>query len=413
MPISGLSRKLDIGAVIAAYVLSSGMLYALIFTDGSSIAQTATTGMIVPQILWSIVYLYILIRALQNGNAMMQITLSNKPLLLLPLLACSSFLWSQAPFTAIRRSIALLFTYLLGAFIALKFTIRQQLVILSGVLLIAACASYAAELIFPGAIQSIENIPGTWHGVFDHKNHLSQMMLLCVLALACLLALQVRYRTVILSGIAFCLGLVVLSRSATGIVVGLGLFVSYIIIRTTRGSGKTAIIRLCIIGVLAAGASLYVSTHSDDLLRVLGKSNTLTGRTDIWAYSLLSVAKRPLLGYGYSTFWHVSDEAINVRLLLANHWDTPGAHNGYIEVLLELGVVGLVLLVYNLLAVLARCVRLSVVQRDLISIWPLMLTLFLIGSGFSENTLLLDNSLFWFLFTTAAFGTYRRSFLPK
>ncbi len=78
-----------------------------------------------------------------------------------------------------------------------------------------------------------------------------------------------------------------------------------------------------------------------DLAGAVGKDPTLTDRTKIWAV-LLDMNTNPLLGTGYESFW--------MGQRLQRFWGTAGlgrlneAHNGYLEVYLNLGIIGLLLL---------------------------------------------------------------------
>jgi exopolysaccharide production protein ExoQ len=77
------------------------------------------------------------------------------------------------------------------------------------------------------------------------------------------------------------------------------------------------------------------------LAGAVGKDATLTDRTEIWAF-LLNMHTNPTLGVGYQTFW------IGARL--EEFWSHAGfghlneAHNGYLEIYLELGLIGVFLL---------------------------------------------------------------------
>jgi len=89
----------------------------------------------------------------------------------------------------------------------------------------------------------------------------------------------------------------------------------------------------------------------------VGKDPTLTDRTKIWGF-LLDMHTNPILGVGYQSFWMGS------RLQM--FWQNAGlghlneAHNGYIEVYLQLGLTGMVLLAIFLIASYRRvCRRLS------------------------------------------------------
>jgi exopolysaccharide production protein ExoQ len=88
------------------------------------------------------------------------------------------------------------------------------------------------------------------------------------------------------------------------------------------------IIGVGILTPLVGGATVGAFTGS------LGRDTTLTGRTDIWAALLPNAMQNLILGAGFGGFW--TDKTVN--LYLVNE-----AHNGYLDVLLELGVIGLLL----------------------------------------------------------------------
>jgi O-antigen ligase len=54
---------------------------------------------------------------------------------------------------------------------------------------------------------------------------------------------------------------------------------------------------------------------------------------------------RPWLGYGFSGFWN-EDSPVVQTIWAALDWKAPSAHNGYIDILLQIGVVGLLLYVW-------------------------------------------------------------------
>jgi O-antigen ligase len=75
----------------------------------------------------------------------------------------------------------------------------------------------------------------------------------------------------------------------------------------------------------------------DALVEGLGRDMTLTTRTFVWA-DLMAVDTNPIFGVGYDTFW-LGDR---LRWFVDTH-QVSSAHNGYLEVYLELGAVGLTL----------------------------------------------------------------------
>lgn len=99
---------------------------------------------------------------------------------------------------------------------------------------------------------------------------------------------------------------------------------------------------------LAFGALLGLSLMAlflnmgSGLVQDLGRDPSLTGRTDIWKV-VLSMPINPVLGTGFESFW------LGPRLdkIWSMYWWKPNeAHNGYIEVYLDLGWIGLTLLAF-------------------------------------------------------------------
>jgi exopolysaccharide production protein ExoQ len=66
----------------------------------------------------------------------------------------------------------------------------------------------------------------------------------------------------------------------------------------------------------------------------LGRDDTLTGRTEVWAALVPVVEREPLFGAGFESFWTTERREL---------YDIPHGHNGYLDALLELGAVGLTL----------------------------------------------------------------------
>ena len=112
---------------------------------------------------------------------------------------------------------------------------------------------------------------------------------------------------------------------------------------------------------LTAGVSMgfVVFQFLPRVLAALGRNATLTGRTDIWVLVMRSIAKRPLLGYGYYAFWQgLKGESGNI--IVAAHWFFGYAHNGVLEIWLQLGLVGTALFFVTLVQALRNawfCLR--------------------------------------------------------
>jgi exopolysaccharide production protein ExoQ len=104
---------------------------------------------------------------------------------------------------------------------------------------------------------------------------------------------------------------------------------------------KTLIpVTLCVYMILQFGFGI-----NGELAGMVGRNANLTGRTDLWTL-LLGMHTNPFLGTGYETFW------LGPRLQRVWHAFAVvnEAHNGYLEVYLNLGLIGLLLLGVFLIA---------------------------------------------------------------
>jgi len=108
--------------------------------------------------------------------------------------------------------------------------------------------------------------------------------------------------------------------------------------------------------LLLAPAVILVTNQLAAIAPLIGRDAQLTGRVDLWLILPSYIAERPWLGYGFGAFW-VADSA-NVSLIWnAVGWTPPHAHDGWLDALLELGVVGLALLCLQIILTVVNGVR--------------------------------------------------------
>jgi exopolysaccharide production protein ExoQ len=103
---------------------------------------------------------------------------------------------------------------------------------------------------------------------------------------------------------------------------------------------KRAVVHLLVATVLAVAFLALFLDVGAGLVETLGRDATLTGRTELWQ-EIVVMNGNPLFGTGFESFW------MGTRLdkIWSNHWWHPNeAHNGYLEVFLNLGWTGLALL---------------------------------------------------------------------
>jgi exopolysaccharide production protein ExoQ len=97
------------------------------------------------------------------------------------------------------------------------------------------------------------------------------------------------------------------------------------------------------VGTVAACYAVLIAGASGEALEAIGRDESLTGRTRVWA-QVLRYADSPWFGAGYENFW------IGDRLIALSIWGGNQSHNGYVEIYVNLGWVGLLFLAIVILA---------------------------------------------------------------
>ncbi|MEX2175328.1 MAG: O-antigen ligase family protein [Pirellulaceae bacterium] len=134
--------------------------------------------------------------------------------------------------------------------------------------------------------------------------------------------------------------------------------------------------------LLLCGVDPLVDFRDALLLGRAEESDTLSGRAFIWPNVLYYIGQRPWLGYGYEAFWtpaHI--DTISHEL----QWGLREAHNGYLELLLSTGIVGLTAAAISILAGLAAAIRGSVRLDDPAYSLPLGMLVFGLLSSTMES----------------------------
>jgi exopolysaccharide production protein ExoQ len=142
---------------------------------------------------------------------------------------------------------------------------------------------------------------------------------------------------------------------------------------------------------------------------ILYGDSTLTGRTIIWDFAQYEIGRSPLLGWGYQSFWLVPDSPS----IEAPGWVKmmPNSHNGYYDTMLEMGYLGLALLLIFITTTLHAIGR--VADRDPARAQlVLSLALFIILYDFLESLWMRGFEFLWVVFVilAAEIGRYWRLF---
>ncbi|MGV9005443.1 MAG: O-antigen ligase family protein [Brevundimonas sp.] len=313
-------------------------------------------------------------------------------------LAYASKYWSIDPAVTGRRVIAMAMTGSFALYLGAAFAGPRLPRLLMQSALIMALGSLVMVFAFPTiGVHQADNA-GLWRGLWYEKNQMGIVMVAgATAAAACLAAGDGRWKAPALT-LVLTTVLVLATQSKTSLlclIIGLGLVTA---LWTMRRGGPVFTIVCVWLGIVVAGVGIYVFlTEPASILAALGKDPSLTGRTHIWDSLMRRVGERPWTGYGYSAFWG-KDSVPAAFVRRETGWLVPSAHNGWIDLLVQLGWPGAVavgtLFVTSLTVTLIRLGSAGVRE----GYWAIAyLGVFLLLS-LSESVLLSHASLPWTLF---------------
>lgn len=302
----------------------------------------------------------------------------------------ASAVWSVNPTSTLTYGALLCGNILVAYMLTCDYTLSEILKIFSRIILIltlAGLAAYAARLSFSFYFdhQSRANLLGLQplRGLFPHKitGGLYAVM-------GAVLAVSIQRGLPRVSSLVVYASFIVLTGSASAII--LGLTAALILVLTTGAvrsairPGAFAILFLCASGV----ASITVLVKQSAILELLGRDSTLTGRTYLWQYGLDEWRERPIFGWGFNGYF-TSDIAQYIQNIgVFRNYDVPHFHQSYIQTLVDLGLVGLVIMVSMIFYSLYWSYRSSVDEASKTGIAAFTLTLLIAVAGLAIYVML-------------------------
>ena len=384
----------------------SGGLVTTLFPD----AETLGYDNPLSRILWYPIYIIIIGLGLRILPQVIRISAFN-PILIACVLWCGfSMIWALDQSLSFRRSIALLVSTFFGLVLAARYSWNELIQRFALVFSILAVFSVFMAVFNPEKGIMHEIHVGAWRGLWSEKNYLGGQMSRGFIIMLCAFAMQPKRFWIWGPMGILCFALVILSTSKTALLIsvtGLGTFLALRIFR------RFPVLRIPVIYLIVAGALGFVIlmlTIPDEMLALIGKERTLTGRTDIWDALIQSIKLKPILGHGYGVYWEDPlGPSYYTRLLL--EWGVPSAHNGWIETWLSVGFVGVVMFAtYYIVTFFLAFDRIK--RGGVETYWVVISTLVFLMLSMSESAILQQNELGWVIFvmTSAKLWAFERPY---
>ena len=310
-----------------------------------------------------------------------------------------SVLWSAMPKTTISHSYGLIRVTLFSIYLAARFSIKEQVRVLgiSFGITVVLCLLFGILMPEYGimGLSSTFTTPedkghvGAWQGIFTHKNILGRFMVLSIIIFLSYRSSSSSYWLRWL-GIGTSVLLIILSTSKTSLLILLTVFILFPILGTLRWEYSWKIPFISSIILLLGSISTFVVENLEVFLSALGRDATLSGRTKIWGEVIWAISKHPWLGYGYEGFWRKGTNADYVWNALK--FKVTHSHNGFLELWLQLGIVGLSLYIIAFLMACYKAVVFLHKNNNSEGIYPLMLLIFIFLANITESSLLGANT---------------------
>lgn len=309
-----------------------------------------------------------------------------------------SYFWSAIPGETLSNTFRLIGTTLFGIYIATRYTPKQQLQLFGWAFGLIVILSLFYVIALPKYGIMGATLAGTWRGIFTHKNTLGKMMALSSTIFTLLLLSDRRHRIIL--GIFLSLSvLLLLGTTSKGALVNLITMLSVTAVcQILRAQYRWMVVLIggiiLVTGIIQAALLFNLETVVVDMM---GKDLTFSGRIDIWMSAFELIKIHPWLGYGYEAFWNGMNgpSAYIWRDLM---WPVPDAHNGFVQLTLHLGFVGLGIFLVGYVINLVRSVTRVRTTSGLEFTWPLLYLVYVFLSNLPEQSLLIPNNLLWVIY---------------
>lgn len=328
----------------------------------------------------------------------------------------ASIFWSNTWTVTLHRSLAFTFATLAAVYLGVRYSIKKflQMLFLFGAIILMA--SYTLIWASP-ALGTAPGHPyyGAWRGIFWHKNQLGNIMpIFNLVFLFWCFSPNVRNKPFerIAAVLLYVLSMIMIffAKSASG----------YVLVSLVHFAFGATFLWLKIrhllrpihyyitLAVILAGV-IGVFLNLDFVFGLLHRESTFTGRVPMWEILLREVfPQKPWFGQGFGTIWADLGFRLQMRDLAGWPYPIMIGDNGFLDILLNLGVVGLVLFLLNYIKVWIDSVRYFLQELSLEGFFPFIFMIFTFFVNLTFSLFMETEVFIWTLIVTLMVGMTRK-----
>jgi len=356
------------------------------------------------QFVFSFLYILSFLSLVSQRSRLVEFVKTEKFFSLFILWSFLSIFWSDFPFVSFKRWLQYFGTGIIFLAALLHFdSVDDTLDYFKLILVFYIPITLATVVLVPGATQA--SFAG-WTGLTLQKNVLGQISLISLIVWAIPTpdkSLSKKATAIML----LCLSIVLLigSRSITCILTGIVIIFVAGAFKVQKAVFQPIIgkfLSLMFVFLLSFCLFSFIVFNLDvvdSLFALFGKDMTLTGRIDLWDTILLETKKNLLQGCGFGGFWVVDSPTIDI-IYNQFTWLPNRSHLGYLDILNETGIIGLLLFGLMIFYYLWHFLEFG---RPHYWKWFVIAVLVL---NISESTLIVPNSVSGIFFTFSYLAFY-------
>jgi O-antigen ligase len=370
-----------------------------------------------------------------RGGRIKEIVRCNKWLVALCAYIVLSVLWSNFPGISLRRSFRSMGNLVMVLVVLTEYDpLGAMRALLRRVYLVHIPFSILTIKYFRwlGVAYSDDGLSEMWTGLSMHKNNLGQVAMCSGLVSGWGVLHYWAKNKLTADLVLLVLTLWVLRGSGTnhsstaiiGFLAGLAVLLGLQLVRKKAAKAKRIVVTGAIAITLATSVIFVVFAAFDStpiglVLQTTGRDMTFTDRTYIWQDLLINAEKSPVLGVGIGAFWvgpiGYAIYPLDNWLRKTPWWRPHEGHNGYLDVYVELGGIGLALLILAIGSAFRGA--LDDLRNDF-GLGSLRLTLLMsvLMNNVAESSFLRGTHSLWFVFLLVAINiprTNRKAPYPK
>jgi O-antigen ligase len=330
-------------------------------------------------------------------DVVVELILKEPFLVLLFLIIGLSTFWSNDPTGTLKTSAVYLETAILAIYVGKQYSWQELYPLWRWITIIVVILSIFLAL---------KDHQNPWVGILSHKNQFSFYMAQSSILWLMHAAYSSKQRH--LSVIFTILSLIALNKGGSGAskvlaVVLLSLWGYFGFLK--KLPVKWAVVSVILFMIVSVCLTIVVTDNLEYIVvDTLNKDLTLTGRTDFWPMIIAKINQRPFLGYGIAGFWQpwLGGDNPAISIIVAKTQFRPvHAHNGFLDLALDLGWFGLSLFALSFVNNIAKAVVYLSRNRLPESGLPLLLLTYTLMTNMTETGLLGVTSIwFWYVVTT-------------